>query len=92
MAKRQPATGIDDFGQTSLERRVGVDFQFCGPDPETLGPYWSMPGRAYVQDKLREELSDARDHPEHDIPYEKLLELPILDAICRETLRLYVKI
>ena len=24
-----------------------------GPDPNTLGPYWSMPGRSYVQDKLR---------------------------------------
>ena len=24
-----------------------------GPDPETLGPYWTMPGRSYVQDKLR---------------------------------------
>ena len=24
-----------------------------GPDPETLGPYWTMPGRRYVQEKLR---------------------------------------
>lgn len=24
-----------------------------GSDPETLGPYWSQPGRSYVQDKLR---------------------------------------
>lgn len=24
-----------------------------GPDPETIGPYWSMPGRRYVQEKLR---------------------------------------
>ena len=24
-----------------------------GEDPETLGPYWSMPGRRYVQEKLR---------------------------------------
>jgi len=24
-----------------------------GPDPETLGPYWTMPGRSYVQNKLR---------------------------------------
>ena len=24
-----------------------------GADPETLGPYWSMPGRRYVQEKLR---------------------------------------
>lgn len=24
-----------------------------GDDPETLGPYWSMPGRRYVQEQLR---------------------------------------
>lgn len=24
-----------------------------GTDPETMGPYWSMPGRRYVQEKLR---------------------------------------
>lgn len=24
-----------------------------GEDPETMGPYWSMPGRRYVQEKLR---------------------------------------
>jgi SAM-dependent methyltransferase len=24
-----------------------------GDDPETMGPYWSMPGRRYVQEKLR---------------------------------------
>ncbi|GJE84313.1 cytochrome P450 [Phanerochaete sordida] len=41
-----------------------------------------------VQDKLRAELLDAGPDGE-DIPYDRLSELPYLDAICRETLRLY---
>lgn len=30
-----------------------LDRNTYGPDPETLGPYWSMPGRSYVQNRLR---------------------------------------
>ena len=43
-----------------------------------------------VQDKLRAELSSAREFPGQDIPYEKLMGLPYLGAVCRETLRLCV--
>lgn len=39
-----------------------------------------------AQDKLRKEISDARDG--QDISYDDLIELPYLDAICRETMRL----
>ncbi|KAK7466270.1 hypothetical protein VKT23_004998 [Stygiomarasmius scandens] len=42
----------------------------------------------HVQDKLREELIEARRENE-DIPYDTLVSLPYLDAICRETLRLF---
>lgn len=41
-----------------------------------------------AQDKVREELHEASPDGE-DIPYDRLVELPYLDAICRETLRLY---
>lgn len=30
-----------------------LDQNTYGEDPETLGPYWSQPGRSYVQNKLR---------------------------------------
>ena len=43
-----------------------------------------------VQDKLRAEILAARDAD--DIPYDKLVDLPYLDAICRETLRVYVHV
>lgn len=44
-----------------------------------------------IQDKVREELFNAGSDGA-DIPYDQLMDLPYLDAICRETLRLYVSI
>ncbi|THU78935.1 cytochrome P450, partial [Dendrothele bispora CBS 962.96] len=44
--------------------------------------------RPDVQAKLRQEILQARKGNE-DIPYDVLVSLPYLDAICRETLRLY---
>ncbi len=41
-----------------------------------------------VQNKLREEVRAASAACSGDIPYDELVELPYLDAICRETLRL----
>lgn len=41
-----------------------------------------------VQQKLRKEVTDARHG--QDLPYDELMALPYLDAIIRETLRLYV--
>ncbi|KAJ3553545.1 hypothetical protein NM688_g3553 [Phlebia brevispora] len=40
-----------------------------------------------VQDKLRAEILEAASG--QNIPYDTLVELPYLDAVCRETLRLY---
>lgn len=42
-----------------------------------------------VQDKLHAELLDASPGGA-DIPYDQLVDLPYLDAVCRETLRLSV--
>lgn len=39
-----------------------------------------------VQDRLRKEVTDA--HISGNISYDKLVALPYLDAVCRETLRL----
>lgn len=41
-----------------------------------------------AQDKLRAEIIDAkRRHEGDDIPYDELMSLPYLDAVCSETLR-----
>ncbi|KAI0668342.1 cytochrome P450 [Trametes maxima] len=45
-----------------------------------------------IQQKLREELTQARDDgtgKPRDLDYDEVMELPYLDAVCRETLRLY---
>ncbi|KAI0823858.1 cytochrome P450 [Trametes gibbosa] len=45
-----------------------------------------------VQERLREELVQARDDGTgtlRDLDYEEVMELPYLDAVCRETLRVY---
>ncbi|KAJ3480633.1 hypothetical protein NLI96_g8209 [Meripilus lineatus] len=39
-----------------------------------------------IQEQLRAEITQAG---EQDIPYDQLVDLPYLDAVCRETLRLY---
>ena len=44
--------------------------------------------RPEVQDKLRDELVQARETYGEEIPFDDLLALPYLDAVCRETLRL----
>ncbi|KIK58241.1 hypothetical protein GYMLUDRAFT_700611 [Collybiopsis luxurians FD-317 M1] len=46
-----------------------------------------------VQDKLRKEIVDARKEREgRRLTYDELVSLPYLDAICRETLRLYAPV
>ncbi|EIM86870.1 cytochrome P450 [Stereum hirsutum FP-91666 SS1] len=42
-----------------------------------------------VQDRLREELINARKEIEGDFDYDTLMGLPYLEAVCRETLRMY---
>jgi cytochrome P450 len=40
-----------------------------------------------VQDKLRQEITTARKSG--DLSYDELVALPYLEAVCRETLRMY---
>lgn len=42
-----------------------------------------------AQQKVREEIIASKNGRDH-IPYDDLSALPYLDAVCRETLRLYV--
>ena len=43
--------------------------------------------RPDVQEKFRAEILEAQEGDRSDIPYEDLVKLPYLDAVCRETLR-----
>ncbi|KAK7466315.1 hypothetical protein VKT23_005042 [Stygiomarasmius scandens] len=42
-----------------------------------------------IQNKLRREVTEARKEAGRDLTYDELTALPYLDAVCRETLRLY---
>ena len=41
-----------------------------------------------IQTRLREEIREARQLHGTDLQYDELVALPLLDAVCRETLRL----
>ena len=44
-----------------------------------------------MQDRVRQEILDALEKNEgQDLSYDELVSLPFLDAVCRETLRLWV--
>ncbi|EPS94814.1 hypothetical protein FOMPIDRAFT_1026052 [Fomitopsis schrenkii] len=45
-----------------------------------------------VQDKLRAEILEAIHEHGPELPYDVLTELPYLDAVCRETLRLHAPV
>ncbi|KAI0763492.1 cytochrome P450 [Trametes elegans] len=51
---------------------------------------WRLAQNQEVQDKLRREIMEAKEASGGDIPYDDLVALPYLDAVCRETLRLHV--
>ena len=48
--------------------------------------------RPDVQRRLRAELAEARGGGCADIPYDDLVKLPYLDAVCRETLRVHAPV
>ena len=49
---------------------------------------WLLSGLPEVQDKLRAEIREAQEQYGKEILYDEIMTLPLLDAICRETLRL----
>jgi cytochrome P450 len=51
---------------------------------------WILSHNVDAQNKLREEIREAHHMCGGDrLGYEELISLPFLDAVCRETLRLY---
>ena len=44
-----------------------------------------------MQEKLRAEIKEAQQQHGDNVPYDILVDLPYLDAVCRESLRLYAQ-
>ena len=67
-------------------------FIFAGHDTTTSALsriLWVLVSHPEAQEKLRAEVTAARQEVGGDLDYDTLMGLPYLDAICRETLRLY---
>ncbi|PPQ71481.1 hypothetical protein CVT24_011975 [Panaeolus cyanescens] len=67
-------------------------FTFAGTDTTSNAlarVLWLLAHHKDVQYKLRVELREAMEKAGGDIPYDELVLLPYMDAICRETMRLY---
>lgn len=66
-------------------------FTFAGLDTTSNAlsrTLWLLAQHSEVQAKLRAELCEAKKKAGGNIPYDELVALPYLDAVCRETMRL----
>ncbi|KAF9043393.1 cytochrome P450 [Panaeolus papilionaceus] len=67
-------------------------FTFAGTDTTSNAVsriLWLLAQHKDAQSRLRAELREAMANSDGDVPHDELVALPYLDAICRETLRLY---
>ncbi|PPR03891.1 hypothetical protein CVT24_008122 [Panaeolus cyanescens] len=67
-------------------------FTFAGLDTTSNAlsrTLWLLAKHPDVQSRLRSEIKEARRKAAGDIPYDDLVSLPYLDAVCKETMRLY---
>ncbi|KAI0698621.1 cytochrome P450 [Cytidiella melzeri] len=84
------ATGEDKLPVDEVLAQMGM-FVTAGTDTTTNAlsrTFQLLAEHQDVQDKIRDELLQASPDGA-DIPYDQLVDLPWLDAVCRETLRLY---
>ena len=51
-----------------------------------------LAGSPNAQERLRAEIIEAQGNDHSDIAYDDLIKLPYLDAVCRETLRVYAPV
>ena len=75
----------------SITNGASSAFIFAGHDTTTLATsriLYQLCLHPDVQEKLRDEVTTAR-HELGDLDYDALMGLPYLDAVCRETLRVY---
>ncbi|KAG6907129.1 hypothetical protein DXG01_010433 [Tephrocybe rancida] len=83
---------------SSSTGELTIDLKRHSPTPRPIPPpmlfhtlrFLSM--RTEVQDRLRAEIVQARKAHGVDIPYEDFITLPLMDGICRETLRLHAPV
>ncbi|KAJ3479304.1 hypothetical protein NLI96_g9146 [Meripilus lineatus] len=86
------ATGVDQLSEEELLAQMrGLIFAATDTTSSALAQTLQLLSEyPEVQEKLRQEVIHASGGDiETDIAYDELVDLPYLDAVCRETLRLY---
>ncbi|KAF9043343.1 cytochrome P450 [Panaeolus papilionaceus] len=85
--------GIDKDKKDILSiSKLQSTFTFGGTDTTSNAVaciLWILSRNKDIQDKRRREVREAIEQADGDIPHDDLVALPYLDAICRETLRVY---
>ncbi|KAI0754452.1 hypothetical protein C8Q80DRAFT_1297541 [Daedaleopsis nitida] len=71
---------------------ISIMRNLCQSAPSAADEDKLMDDELFAQVMLRKELVEAREQYESMIHYDELSQLPYLDAVCRETLRLYASI
>ncbi|KAF9043342.1 cytochrome P450 [Panaeolus papilionaceus] len=91
MKANMEASDEDRLPEEEIYGQIAT-FTFAGMDTTSNAIariLWLLAQHTDIQDKLRRELKQAIDNFGREIPYDNLVALPYLDAICRETMRLY---
>ncbi|PPR03893.1 hypothetical protein CVT24_008124 [Panaeolus cyanescens] len=91
MKQNMEAPEDDQLEEEEIHDQIST-FTFAGMDTTSNGisrTLWLIAQNKDVQAKLRAEIREAMRNAGGDIPYDVLVSLPYLDAICRETLRMY---
>ncbi|PPR01103.1 hypothetical protein CVT24_000411 [Panaeolus cyanescens] len=91
MKQNMEASEDDQLDEEEIYAQIST-FTFAGMDTTSNAlsrTLWLLAQNKDAQSRLRSELREAMRKAGGDIPYDELVSLPYLDAICRETLRLY---
>ncbi|KAF9043397.1 cytochrome P450 [Panaeolus papilionaceus] len=94
MKQNMEADDEDRLDEDEIYGQIST-FTFAGMDTTSNAlsrTLWLLAQYPEAQSKLRVEIREARMKADGDVPYDELVSLPFLDAVCRETLRLYAPI
>ncbi|KAJ3805664.1 cytochrome P450 [Lentinula lateritia] len=95
MKENMDASEEDRLGDTEVIAQVSISSTLIFAAMDTTSSAMArllhlLSGHPEAQNKLRQELIEAKRAKDgQDFSYEELTALPFLDAVCRETLRLY---
>ncbi|KAF9043230.1 cytochrome P450 [Panaeolus papilionaceus] len=94
MRANMQASEEDRLSEEEIYAQIST-FTFAGMDTTSSGlsrALWILAQRKEAQTKLRSEIREAMAQAGGDLDYDTLVGLPYLDAVCRETLRVYTPI